>query len=164
MKSHKTETFWNNLKKNNSKQMLSMLQSGQLTRNNRTMKFHYIIKGPKPTDGYPLIFGFHGGGNCPANVNDSQYNNHKELYNKQLPNSCIWFTPRSIENASDMWWKDYLEDFLLEIVRSFVFNELVNINKVFITGYSAGGDGVYHMASRLADNLAGAAMMAGHPN
>jgi len=28
-----------------------------------------------------LIFGFHGGGGCPANVNDSQYNNHKNLYN-----------------------------------------------------------------------------------
>ena len=40
----------------------------------------------------------------------------------------------------------------------------VNPNKVFLTGYSAGGDGIYHMAPRMADWLAGAAMMAGHPN
>ena len=41
---------------------------------------------------------------------------------------------------------------------------LVNANKVFISGYSAGGDGVYHLSSIMADSLAGAAMMAGHPN
>lgn len=43
-------------------------------------------------------------------------------------------------------------------------NDLIDINKVFISGYSAGGDGVYNLAPRLADHLAGAAMMAGHPN
>ncbi|MEM7298333.1 MAG: hypothetical protein AAF391_08720 [Bacteroidota bacterium] len=31
-------------------------------------------------------------------------------------------------------------------------------------GYSAGGDGVYQLAPRMADSLAAAAMMAGHPN
>jgi poly(3-hydroxybutyrate) depolymerase len=41
---------------------------------------------------------------------------------------------------------------------------MVNPNKIFITGYSAGGDGVYHLASMVADWWAGAAMMAGHPN
>lgn len=35
---------------------------------------------------------------------------------------------------------------------------------MFITGYSAGGDGAYHMIARMADYLAGGAMMAGHPN
>ena len=63
-----------------------------------------------------------------------------------------------------MWFKDYMEDFLLQIIRAFVFNNIVDVNKVFLTGYSAGGDGVYHMAPRMADYLAGAAMMAGHPN
>jgi hypothetical protein len=31
-------------------------------------------------------------------------------------------------------------------------------------GYSAGGDGVYQLAPRMADSFAAAAMMAGHPN
>lgn len=35
---------------------------------------------------------------------------------------------------------------------------------MFLSGYSAGGDGIYHLASMMADYLAGAAMMAGHPN
>lgn len=41
---------------------------------------------------------------------------------------------------------------------------MIDTNRVFVTGYSAGGDGVYHVAGMMADGLAGAAMMAGHPN
>lgn len=72
--------------------------------------------------------------------------------------------PRAPEDVWDMWFKDYLEDFILEITHAFVINDLVDPNRVFLTGYSAGGDGVYHLAPRMADFLAGAAMMAGHPN
>src|SRR5262249_20702634 len=42
--------------------------------------------------------------------------------------------------------------------------EDVNPERVYLLGYSAGGDGVYQMAPRMADYWAGAAMMAGHPN
>ena len=63
-----------------------------------------------------------------------------------------------------MWHRPYLEDFLIEIIQAFTITKIVNPNKVFLTGYSAGGDGIYHMAPRMADWLAGAAMMAGHPN
>lgn len=128
------------------------------------MKFAYFKKGDQPPSGYSLIFGFHGGGGCPAEVNDSQFENHKHLYDKYLPEGCIWFIPRSCQDTWDMWFPNYLEDFLIEIIQSFVSLGEVNPNKVFLTGYSAGGDGIYHMAPRMADWLAGAAMMAGHPN
>ena len=39
-----------------------------------------------------------------------------------------------------------------------------NPNRVYFGGYSAGGDGVYQLAPRMADRLAAASMMAGHPN
>lgn len=63
-----------------------------------------------------------------------------------------------------MWFKPYMEDFIFEWIRAFSFNNMIDVNKIFLTGYSAGGDGVYHMGPRMADYLAGAAMMAGHPN
>ena len=63
-----------------------------------------------------------------------------------------------------MWWKPYLPGFFAIIIQGFVLKGLVDPNKVFISGYSAGGDGVYHMGPILADWWAGAAMMAGHPN
>ena len=42
--------------------------------------------------------------------------------------------------------------------------EDVDPNRVYVMGYSAGGDGVYQLAPRMADRWAAAAMMAGHPN
>ena len=50
------------------------------------------------------------------------------------------------------------------IIKAFVLKDIVNPNKIFISGYSAGGDGIYHLAPMMADWVAGAAMMAGHPN
>jgi len=40
----------------------------------------------------------------------------------------------------------------------------VDPNRIYLMGYSAGGDGVYQLAPRMADRFAAAAMMAGHPN
>ena len=40
----------------------------------------------------------------------------------------------------------------------------VNPDKVYVLGYSAGGDGVYQIGPRMADRWAAASMMAGHPN
>ena len=40
----------------------------------------------------------------------------------------------------------------------------MNPDRVYVLGYSAGGDGVYQIGPRMADRWAAAAMMAGHPN
>ena len=42
--------------------------------------------------------------------------------------------------------------------------EGVDPDRVYLTGYSAGGDGVYKLAPRMADRWAASAMMARHPN
>lgn len=92
---------------------MDMLKSGMLKMNALSMNFTYQTKGQRPPNGYILIFGFHGGGGCPPAVNNSQFNNHKNLYNKFLPDGSIWFTPRSCEDVWDMWFKEYMEDFIL---------------------------------------------------
>ncbi len=63
-----------------------------------------------------------------------------------------------------MWFKNYIPDFICLIVKYMSSKDLIDTNRVFISGYSAGGDGVYHLGPMMADILAGAAMMAGHPN
>jgi hypothetical protein len=50
------------------------------------------------------------------------------------------------------------------LIEDLVVFEDVDPNRVFLMGYSAGGDGVYKLAPRMADRWAAAAMMAGHPN
>jgi len=49
------------------------------------------------------------------------------------------------------------------LIKAAVKNEGVNPNKVYLLGYSAGGDGTFQLAPRMADYWAAAAMMAGHP-
>jgi pimeloyl-ACP methyl ester carboxylesterase len=63
-----------------------------------------------------------------------------------------------------MWhvkWVDVLFD---RLIADFVLQRGVDPNRVYLIGYSAGGDGVYQLAPRLSDRLAAAAMCAGHPN
>jgi hypothetical protein len=50
------------------------------------------------------------------------------------------------------------------LIENLIVFEDVNPDRVYLLGYSAGGDGVYQLAPRMADRWAAAAMMAGHPN
>ena len=50
------------------------------------------------------------------------------------------------------------------MIENFVATRGVNPNRGYLMGYSAGGDGVYQLAPRMADRWAAASMMAGPPN
>lgn len=41
---------------------------------------------------------------------------------------------------------------------------MIDVNKVFLIGYYSGGDGAYQMVPRMADYLAGGAMIEGYPH
>ena len=62
-----------------------------------------------------------------------------------------------------MWCQADADEFYHKIVLMAVAQLGVNPDKVYILGYSAGGDGVWRMGPRMADNWAAASMMAGHP-
>ena len=57
-----------------------------------------------------------------------------------------------------------MPDFVTLVVQCFSVMDIIDTSRVFLTGYSAGGDGIYHLAAMIPDVIAGAAMMAGHPN
>ena len=50
------------------------------------------------------------------------------------------------------------------LIEDYVALRGVDPDRVYIMGYSAGGDGVWQLAPRMADRWAAAAMMAGNPN
>jgi pimeloyl-ACP methyl ester carboxylesterase len=62
-----------------------------------------------------------------------------------------------------MWFRPHIDTLFETIIQTSVARYGVNPGKVYLMGYSAGGDGAYRMASRMADHWAAAAMMAGHP-
>eukprot|EP00731_Ephydatia_muelleri_P013670 Em0007g980a len=140
----------------------AILDSGELVLEGHTMPFTVVYYGSRPKNGYSLFIGLHGGGGCPKAVNDGQYKNHMHLY--RFPEGVVWFVPRAPEDAWNMWHLPYVDTMLDFMIQSFIICGIADPNKVFLTGYSAGGDGVYKLAPRMADRLAGAAMCGGHPN
>ena len=109
--------------------------------------------GEKPADGRSLWISLHGGGNTHPD-------NQKRLYR---PAEGVYVAPRAPYNDWDMWCKQALDGLYEQLIQMCVAYLDVNPDKVYIMGYSAGGDGVWRMAPRMADRWAAASMMAGHP-
>lgn len=125
------------------------------------MPYDFQIYGEKPSTGRSLWISLHGGGGAPKQVNDQQWQNQKKLYK---PEEGIYLAPRAPTNTWNLWHEPHMDRLFNKLVESLIATQDVNPNKVYILGYSAGGDGVYQMAPRMADYWAAAAMMAGHPN
>ncbi|MDR1757312.1 MAG: alpha/beta hydrolase [Culturomica sp.] len=128
--------------------------------NNRQMPTYTAVYGVKPADGRSLYISMHGGGNTTAAGNDEQWNNQKELYS---PKEGVYIAPRAAVDDWNMWFRPVVDTLFEMIIQTAIVKMEVNPNKVYIMGYSAGGDGAYRMAPRMADHWAAAAMMAGHP-
>lgn len=126
-----------------------------------SMPFEFRVFGDKPQEGYSLTISMHGGGGAPKRVNDRQWENQKRLYDFE---SGIYVAPRAPTDTWNLWHEAHIDEFFQRLIENMVAIEGVNPNRVYLTGYSAGGDGVFQLAPRMADRFAAAAMMAGHPN
>lgn len=135
-------------------------EDGVLTNGEYEMPFWYAVNGDKPAGGYPMYISMHGGGGAPSEVNDKQWENQKKLYGTV---EGIYWVPRAPTDTWDLWHQGYMEGFLLKAMTYAVKHLGADPDRVYIMGYSAGGDGTFNLAPRLADRFAGAAMMAGHP-
>ena len=125
------------------------------------MPFWYKVFGEKPESGRSLFISMHGGGGAPAAVNNQQYENQKQLYQ---PTEGVYLVPRAPTDTWNLWHQGHIDQFFDRLITNMVVFEGVDPNKVYLMGYSAGGDGVYQLAPRMADRFAAASMMAGHPN
>ena len=124
------------------------------------MRFSYKIFGDAPFGKRSLYISLHGGGNAPAAVNDQQWQNQKRLY---APAEGVYLVPRAPTNTWNLWHETHIDDMFNTIIKDAVVFEGVDFNRVYILGYSAGGDGLYQLAPRMADHWAATSMMAGHP-
>jgi poly(3-hydroxybutyrate) depolymerase len=125
------------------------------------MPIFFKTIGKKPKAGWSLWISLHGGGGAPKKVNDSQWENQKKLYSVD---EGIYLAPRAPTNTWNLWHEPHIDRLFGRLIEDLIILEGVNPDRVYILGYSAGGDGVYQLAPRMADRWASAAMMAGHPN
>lgn len=132
----------------------------------KTMRFEWVRFGPPepPAGGRSLFISMHGGGGAPTRVNDSQWTNQVRLGRAYAPKEGIYVAPRAPSDNWNLWHEPHIDELFARLVESLVALEGVNPDRVYLMGYSAGGDGVYQLAPRMADWWAAASMMAGHPN
>ena len=137
------------------------MEAGKIVDGKLSMPFVYRTFGKKPKDGRSLYISMHGGGGAPPQVNDQQWENQKRLYT--VPEG-IYAVPRAPTNTWNLWHQGHIDGMFARMIENLIVFEDVNPDRVYLMGYSAGGDGVYQLAPRMADRFAAAAMMAGHPN
>jgi hypothetical protein len=132
-----------------------------ITIDGKTMKFDYRIFGEAADLGRSMFISMHGGGGAPPEVNEQQWKNQIGLY---TPEEGIYVAPRAPTDTWNLWHEGHIDGLFDRIITDAVVFENVDPDRVYLMGYSAGGDGVYQLGPRMADRWAAAAMMAGHPN
>jgi dienelactone hydrolase len=132
-----------------------------LTLADKTLRWKERVFGKEPAGGHSLWISMHGGGGAPPAVNDQQWSNQVNLY--EVPEG-IYVAPRAPTDTWNLWHEAHIDPMFQRLIEDYVAFRGVNPDKVHLMGYSAGGDGVWQLAPRMADRFAAAAMMAGHPN
>ena len=159
----------------------------ELPYNGKHLKFTMEQFGNRPEDGYPLFIALHGGGGMAGHEDYYELTNNtlwSDMANANLyrtifkgsgseltdNNLCIdgavYLTPRGV---ADSWDTHFLPESytLIETMIKKLLQPrdrpLVDSNRIYLTGFSAGGDGAYRLAAHLSDRFAAANASSGHP-
>lgn len=155
------ETLWAKQLETLAVERLPEMEANEVKAAGKTMRLLEKRFGEKPKTGWSLFISMHGGGGAPARVNDGQWKNQIRLYQ---PKEGIVVAPRAPTDTWNLWHQAHMDTLMDRLIENYVVLAEVNPDRVYLLGYSAGGDGVYQLAPRLADRFAAASMMAGHPN
>ena len=137
------------------------LESGEIEVGGVSMPIWFTSYGKAPEAGHSLFISMHGGGGAPKEVNDKQWKNQQKLYE---PAEGIYVAPRAPTDTWNLWHQEHIDPLFARLIEDMIIVKGVDPNRIYLTGYSAGGDGVYQLAPRMSDHFAAVAMMAGHPN
>ena len=144
--------------------MESELAQGRMNFGDVSMRIGVFVVGEKPEGGYPLYIALHGGGaDDTPDLNDWQWDIMKDYYRYCL--DCgVYVAARGVRDTWDTHFNPESYPLYDRLISYMILSYDVNPNKVYIEGFSAGGDGVYAITSRMADRFAAANMSSGHPN
>ncbi|MBR6090323.1 MAG: hypothetical protein IKP86_10345 [Anaerolineaceae bacterium] len=135
-----------------------------MTFGDATMRYSVETIGEMPEDGYPLYIALHGGGaDDTPYLNDSQWEDMQIYYRGYLDN-CVYVAVRGVRDTWDTHFNPESYPLYDRLIEYMILTENVDLNRVYLLGFSAGGDGVYAVGARMADRFAAANMSSGHPN
>ena len=135
-----------------------------LTHGGHTMRFLKDVRGNADENGlYPLYITLHGGGGATTEFNNGQWVSMFDYYRDSVENG-IYLAVRGVSDTWDLHFQAATYPLLDALITDMVTAERADPNRVYLLGFSAGGDGVYQLAPRLADRFAAVSMSSGHPN
>ncbi|MGK0346272.1 MAG: hypothetical protein ACI855_002345 [Myxococcota bacterium] len=137
------------------------VEAGLLIHGEFQLPLWFTTRGTAAFGDRPLYISLHGGGSAPPAVNDQQWQNQQSLY---APEDGIYVAPRAPTDTWNLWHRPEMDAFVDRLIEDRVAVAGADPNRVYLTGYSAGGDGTYQLAWHLADRFAAANPNAGHPN
>ena len=135
-----------------------------LTHGGVSMRFMMEIRGEPEEGGYPLYLALHGGGDGAPEDNDEQWGIMFEYYRWDMKSPGIYVAIRGITDTWDLHFRPESYPMYDRLIRAMIRLYGADPNRVYLLGFSAGGDGVYQIAPRMADRFAAANMSSGHPN
>ena len=137
------------------------IEAKSITLDGKALRWLEKTFGEAPDGKRSLWISMHGGGGAPPRVNDQQWQNQIRLYE---PEEGIYVAPRAPTDTWNLWHEAHIDPLFVRLIEGMVATRGVDPDRVYLMGYSAGGDGVWQLAPRMADRFAAASMMAGHPN
>ncbi len=125
--------------------------------------FMETVWEPDENGRYPLYITLHGGGSGPAEFNNSEWITMAQYYRTSVQ-SGIYVACRGITDTWDLHFQEDSYPLYERLIEAMTVLYGADPDRVYLLGFSAGGDGVYQVAPRLADRFAAANMSSGHPN
>lgn len=138
------------------------LRAKRIVIDGKALKWMEKTFGDELDGKHSLWITLHGGGQGTEAENDANWNGYFGRY--EFPPGSINVAPRAPANTWDMWHVAWVDPLLDRLIADMVLERGVDPNRVYLMGYSAGGDGVYQLAPRIPDRFAAATMCAGHQN
>jgi dienelactone hydrolase len=132
-----------------------------ITENGMSVKFAYR----NFPDGQRIVLlALHGGGQDSPNINDADFMHMTDMFNADM--EAIGGVLIATRMPTDTWNGHFVtgvDAVYKKLIACTVAGLNANSNRVYLIGYSAGGDGVYRLGPRMADRWAAVGMYAGHP-
>ena len=142
------------------------LEVYNITDGTYTMRYLMNVVGDADENGlYPLYICLHGGGTDEAGgyFNNMQWLDMFGYYQDSVSNG-IYVAVRGITDEWNLHFDDASYPLYDRLIEDMIVFKQADPNRVYLLGFSAGGDGVYAIAPRMADRFAAVGESSGHPN
>lgn len=129
-----------------------------------SMRYGIRVIGEPEPEGYPVYIALHGGGGSTnPYMNDRQWE-HMGVYYRDGVKNGIYVHPRGVRDTWDTHANPESYPLYDRLIENLIVFCNADPNRIYLLGFSAGGDGVYLVGPRMADRFAALHMSAGHPN